>query len=128
MRVVYCMKTSSHCFYMQQRVQTLTPVTPPQVSSAAFRAFSCERFDTGREFLRADLSVECSTATYASEAHETAKRLALAAILIYPVGISALYIIAFAYARPAIRESRPTRLSQAIAFLSQDFEPEWLWW
>ena len=100
----------------------------PQVSSAAFRAFSCERFDTGREFLRADLSVECSTATHVSEAHETAKRLALAAILIYPVGISALYIIAFAYARPAIRESRPTRLSQAISFLSKDFEPEYLWW
>ena len=102
--------------------------TPLQVSSAAFRAFSCERFDTGREFLRADLSVECSTATHVSEAHEAAKRLALAAILIYPVGISALYIIAFAYARPAIRESRPTRLSQAISFLSKDFEPEYLWW
>ena len=72
--------------------------------------------------------MECSTATHVSEAHEAAKRLALAAILIYPVGISALYIIAFAYARPAIRESRPTRLSQAISFLSKDFEPEYLWW
>jgi len=98
------------------------------VSSAAFRAFSCERFDTGREFLRADLSVECSTAEHFSEAHEAAKKLAWAAIMIYPVGISAMYIFAFAYARPAIRESRPTRLSQAIGFLSQDFEPEYLWW
>ena len=98
------------------------------MSSAAFRAFSCERFDTGREFLRADLSVECTTATHVSEPHEAAKELALAAIMIYPVGISALYIFAFAYARPAIRENRSTRLSQAISFLSQDFEPEYLWW
>ena len=98
------------------------------MSSAAFRAFSCEPFDTGQEFLRADLSVECSTATHVSETHEAAKRLALAAIMIYPVGISVLYIIAFAYARPAIRESRPTRLTQAIAFLSSDFESDYMWW
>ena len=98
------------------------------MSSAAFRAFSCERFDTGREFLRADLSVECSTATHVSETHEAAKKLAFAAIMIYPVGISVLYIIAFAYARPAIRESRPTRLTQAIAFLSRDFESDYMWW
>ena len=107
------------------RVQTRIP---RQVSSAAFRAFSCERFDTGREFLRADLSVECSTAAHVSEVHEAAKKLALAAIMIYPVGISCLYIFAFVYARPAIRESRTTRLSQAIGFLSQDFEPAYLWW
>ena len=98
------------------------------MSSAAFRAFSCERFDTGREFLRADLSVECTTATHVSEPHEAAKELAVAAIMIYPVGISALYMFAFAYARPAIRDNRSTRLSQAIGFLSQDFEPEYLWW
>ena len=107
------------------RVQTRIP---RQVSSAAFRAFSCERFDTGREFLRADLSVECSTSAHVSEVHEAAKKLALAAIMIYPVGISCLYIFAFVYARPAIRESRTTRLSQAIGFLSQDFEPAYLWW
>ena len=98
------------------------------MSSTAFRAFSCERFDTGREFLRADYSVECSTATHVSEAHEAAKELALAAIMIYPVGISVMYIFAFAYTRPAIRENRPTELSRAIGFLSQDFEPEYLWW
>ena len=34
----------------------------PMVSSAAFRAFSCEEFDDGSiAFLRADYSVECGT-------------------------------------------------------------------
>ena len=107
---------------------TLSFLVFPMVSSAAFRAFSCERFDTGREFLRADLSVECSTATHVSKPHEAAKDLAMVAIIIYPVGISVVYFFAFAYARPAIRENRSTRLSQAIGFLSQDFEPEYLWW
>ena len=41
------------------------------VSSAAFRAFSCEAFDDGRSFLRADYSVECYSPT-----HERAKLLA----------------------------------------------------
>ena len=41
------------------------------VSSAAFRAFSCEAFDNGRSFLRADYAVECETAT-----HERTKLLA----------------------------------------------------
>merc|ERR1740139_2191090 len=98
------------------------------VSSAAFRAFSCERFDTGREFLRADFSVECSTATHVSKPHEAAKDLAMVAIMIYPVGISVMYMFAFAYTRPAIRNNRHTKLSQAISFLSQDFEPDYLWW
>merc|ERR1740139_1471640 len=98
------------------------------VSSAAFRAFSCERFDTGREFLRADFSVECSTATHVSKPHEAAKDLAMVAIMIYPVGISVMYIFAFAIAHPAIRKSRHTELSRALGFLSRDFEPEYLWW
>ena len=98
------------------------------MSSTAFRAFSCERFDTGREFLRADYSVECSTATHVSEAHEAAKELALAAIMIYPVGISVMYIFAFAYARPAIQTGRPTEVSKALDFLVRDFEPKYLWW
>ena len=48
----------------------------PMVSSAAFRAFSCEDFDTGRAFLFADYSVECSTIDFTSEVHERAKTLA----------------------------------------------------
>ena len=46
------------------------------VSSAAFRAFSCEDFDTGKAYLRASYAVECSTATFTSEEHERAKALA----------------------------------------------------
>ena len=42
----------------------------PVVSSKAFSAFSCEGFDEGRAFLRADYSVQCSTDAYHSDAHE----------------------------------------------------------
>ena len=40
----------------------------PMVSSAAFRVFSCESFDNGRAFLRADYNIECSTASHTSDA------------------------------------------------------------
>ena len=100
----------------------------PVVSSAAFRAFSCERFDTGREFLRADLSVECSTTTHVSEEHEAAKSLAMAAIMIFPVGISLMYALLMLVACRAIQEDRPTELSRALGFLVRDFEPGYLWW
>ena len=98
------------------------------MSSAAFRAFSCERFDNGREFLRADYSVECSTAMHVSEEHTVAKSLAWLAILLYPVGISCVYVLLLRGARPAILQDRPTPLSKALGFLVRDFEPGYYWW
>ena len=98
------------------------------MSSAAFRAFSCERFDNGREFLRADYSVECSTAMHVSEEHTVAKSLAWLAILLYPVGISCVYVLLLRGARRAILQDRPTPLSKALGFLVRDFEPGYYWW
>lgn len=100
----------------------------PMVSSAAFRAFSCEPFKNGREFLRADYSVECSTATHVSEEHESAKSLALLGVCIYPVGISLFYAGLMWSARRSIMQDRPTRLSKALGFLVRDFEPDYFWW
>ena len=95
----------------------------PMVSSAAFRAFSCEKFDTGRSFLRTDYSVECYTSK-----HEVATSLATAGILIYPVGISLLYIVLMLQTRRALLDERPTTLSQALSFLVRDYEPGFFWW
>lgn len=98
------------------------------MSSASFRAFSCERFDDGREFLRADYSVECSTAMHVSEEHTSAKSLAWLGILLYPVGISCVYVLLLRGARRAILEDRPTPLSKALGFLVRDFAPSYYWW
>ena len=95
----------------------------PMVSSAAFRAFSCETFDDSRSFLRADYSIECGTDTHAS-----AERLAWLAIILYPVGISVLYMVLMWSARHAIRSDKPTALSKSLGFLCRDYEPTYLWW
>ena len=91
---------------------SLTFLVFPMVSSAAFRAFSCESFDGGRSFLRADYSLECDTTE-----HMAAKSLAYLGILTYPVGISLLYILLMLRARRALLDERPTKLSQALSFL-----------
>ena len=87
-----------------------------------WQAFSCEEFDNGRSFLRADVSVECG-----SPEHDTAQRLAWLGIFLYVVGTSLLYIGLLWRARHAIREAKPTRLSNALALLVRDVEPQYFW-
>jgi len=96
----------------------------PMVSSAAFRAFSCEEFDhEGRSYLRADYAVECGT-----DEHGRAESLAWLGIALYPVGISLLYVALLFLGRQAILDNKPTSLSKALAFLVRDYEPAYLWW
>ena len=101
----------------------LTFLVFPMVSSAAFQAFSCEEFDTGRSFLRADYAIECGTPS-----HTRAKSLAWLGIALYPVGISVLYVALMLRASGAIRSERHTALSKALGFLVRDYEPSFFWW
>ena len=59
---------------------------PNQVSSGAFRAFSCEDFSNGRSFLRADYAVECGT-----DEHRKVMKMAWLGIFMYPVGVPLFY-------------------------------------
>ena len=102
---------------------TLMFLVFPMVSSAAFRAFSCEKFDDGRSFLRADYSVECG-----SDEHYRAKGLAWFGILLYPGGTSVLYAVLLQRVRSAIVHKRPTTLSRALDYMVRDYEPEFFWW
>lgn len=95
----------------------------PMVSSAAFQAFPCEEFDNGKFFLRADFAVECYTS-----AHDFVRALALVGILLYPCGISVLYIVLFLKAKSAVLDEKPTALSKALDFLTLDFEKAWFAW
>ena len=95
----------------------------PMVSSTAFRAFDCEKFDNGKAFLRADYSVECYTPP-----HQTVTGLAVIGLLLYPVGVSALYIALFRKAKRAILDEKPTALSRALGFLTNDFDKGWFAW
>ena len=101
----------------------LTFIVSPMVSSSAFRAFSCEDFDNGRSFLRADYAIECYTENYTR-----VELLAWLGILLYPVGVSVLYAVLILASRRAILDDKPTSLSKALSFLVRDYEPAFMWW
>lgn len=56
------------------------------VSSMVFSAFSCERLDDGRLYLRADYRIECD-----SPRHRSFQAYAAVMIFLYPLGIPFLY-------------------------------------
>ena len=100
------------------------PYTARSVASLAFEAFSCEQFDDGTSHLIADYSVDCrDDAQYAP-----VKRLAVAAIILYPVAVPLTYALLLRAARGAILSGRATTLSRALAFLHQDIEPRCFMW
>ena len=58
----------------------------PASSGAVFRTFSCDTFDTGRTFLRADYSIDCD-----SGAHQMARAYAWAMLGVWVGGAPLLY-------------------------------------
>jgi hypothetical protein len=95
----------------------------PIVFSRAFQAFDCEEFDDGTRFLRTDYSFDCSDPEYGRVVS-----LAWAAIVVYPVCISLLYLTLLVTARKAILTEQPTDLSRSLTFLHQDYAPAMYWW
>jgi len=102
---------------------TLSFLVFPMVSSTAFQAFACEEFDNDRAFLRTDFAVECHTPE-----HARVRSLAIIGLLLYPVGVSLLYILLFRKARRAILDEKPTALSRALGFVTLDYEKGWFAW
>ena len=95
----------------------------PIVTNVAFEVFSCYEFSEGA-WLRADVSIECNT-----PAHSRARLLAWTAIVLYPIGMLALNAGLLFTARHTIHgDAAPTVLSEAIAFLYQEYEPVFFWW
>ena len=85
----------------------------PLVSSMAFRVWSCEEFENG-SFMRADYSIKCSRE---NPEYASIVALALFGILLFPVGISLLYMVLFYQARQSILASKPTALSKVRSTL-----------
>ena len=95
------------------RVLWLTFLIFPLVSSMAFRVWSCEEFENG-SFMRADYSIKCSRE---NPEYASIVALALFGILLFPVGISLLYMVLFYQARQSILASKPTALSKVRSTL-----------
>ena len=58
------------------------------VSSVVFQMFACEGFDDGKRYLRADYTIDCD-----SLKHRTFQFYASLMMLVYPLGIPAIYAV-----------------------------------
>ena len=99
----------------------------PAVSSLAFRGLQCEEFEDSRGVqrrLKADYEVDCDN----EEDYGPVKRLSWLAIVLYPIGVPAIYCLLLRAAKSAIVKDRPTALSRALGWLHRDFEPECYYW
>ena len=94
----------------------------PVVSTRAFRAFSCEEFDDGSRYLRADYSVDCD-----SDEHSGNIALAWLAIIAYPICMPAITAYLLYLERDALRNETETKRSAALAFLFREYAPEFFW-
>jgi len=95
----------------------------PSVTNVAFSAWPCYTFDNGDQWLIADVGIVCG-----SDDHLVAINWAVAAVVIYPLGLlfgCALLLLA---ARGAIQRSEQTRLTCAISFLYQEYRHDCYWW
>ena len=96
----------------------------PIVSSFAIQAFSCEEFDDGSSRLRVDYAVDCND----PDAYDPVKRIALAGIIVYPIGVPVMYFLLLHSARHAIITQHPSELSRSLSILHQNLEPRFYWW
>ncbi|CAM9468153.1 unnamed protein product [Ectocarpus sp. 6 AP-2014] len=85
-------------------VLLLTFFVYSSVSSTLFRAFACDDLDYSKDYLRADYSIECD-----SSAHRGIQVYAGFMILIYTVGIPALYAELLFKNRDVLKDEDPDR-------------------
>ena len=133
-------KQSSYAFLpMALRV---TFLAFPIVSSLAFKAFRCDDLDANdgvrAGVMREDLAVECWAADsdLAADAgaggftpeYARIRRLAWAAIVLYPVCMPIGYAWLLVSVRHALWRGEPTTLSRSVSFLTAEYDPAFFFW
>ena len=91
----------------------------PSVSSTVLRHFVCKQIDD-RSFLLTDLRIQCYTDEWTTYAF-----IAIALILIYPVGIPVLF---FSLLKLNQKDLREPRIKAQLGFLYAGYRLEIWWW
>ena len=85
--------------------------------------------------MQADLSVSCKDGRVEGAAdgsdtgeHDSIKALASVFIVLWPIGVLALYAVLLFKASPHLRAGKVTALTQATAFLHAEYQPAHFYW
>ena len=91
------------------------------VSSVVFQMFACDKLDNGKIYLRADYTIECD-----SDKHRALQIYAGLMIILYPVGIPALYAGLLFSNRRVMRDekSREEYFARSISNLWKPYKPQ----
>ena len=88
------------------------------ISSVVFQMFACDKLDTGKSYLRADYTIECD-----SEKHRALQIYAGLMIILYPVGIPALYVGLLFRNRHVLRDEKSREQSSFARPISDLWKP-----
>ena len=94
------------------------------VSSPAFQSFNCETFNDGvtsTSYLRADYALTCAVDGVDDGGYTTLKVLAVLVILVYPVGVPAVYAL-------LLFGSHRTFLAAHLSFLTSNYRAPFFYW
>ena len=101
----------------------------PVISTIAFKAFACHNFPGSGSWLIADVNIACGT-----DEHYEVMAIAVAAVVVYPVGAIILCTVLLLAARKAINPPKDEAdvpfqwLARGLEFLHREFKPEFFWW
>jgi hypothetical protein len=106
----------------------------PGVSHRIFASFSCDSFGFDDRdaifhfYLHTDYSIRCSDPSYRSPAHESIKALSYFLVVVWPLGVPALFCGLLSASRSAIQYGQPTELSNAVQFITREYKPLSHYW
>ena len=109
----------------QKHVSTallITFLVYSSVSSVVFQMFACDKLDTGKSYLRADYTIDCD-----SDKHKALQIYAGLMIILYPVGIPALYAGLLFSNRRVLRDEKireESHNSKPISDLWKPYKPQ----
>eukprot|EP00966_Prymnesium_polylepis_P262595 6065680-Prymnesium_polylepis.2 len=106
-----------------------TFVLVPSTATRIFMTFLCDEIEIDaqpremRRYLHDDLALSCDGSEYTAT-----RSVALAFLIIWPLGTPVLYIMLLMASREALQAGTRTALSRATDFLSADYRAGVFWW
>ena len=89
----------------------------------------CGIAGTYHYYLHADYSVRCSHGSYRDEVYDSSTTVAHVLILLWPIGVPALFAaLLFACRHELRRESTATALSRAVKFITREYRALTCYW
>ncbi|GMI38151.1 hypothetical protein TeGR_g7086, partial [Tetraparma gracilis] len=97
----------------------LTFLVLPTTSTKILNTFACDEFDDGTRWLRRDLGIDCDSAT-----HKFFELYAMCMIIVYPVGIPAMYFVLLYKAKDLLDRGQAKLVNTKIVKLVEKMEEE----